>query len=192
MKINKKPTPVLSRENLFIMLFITKNNERNPKIAKIFEKKTIYGSCVTENIAGIESTAKMMSENSITKRTKNKEVINHFPFCLMKKSCPQYSFANLKYLEANFTTGWFFVSISSSFSLENNILNPEMSAFTGGNSGRRIAEDVGDISDQFTGFKVMTHSYLFQLVWNDSIANIFYTNYYTIFTLRYMKLYRVT
>ena len=52
-------------------------------------------------------------------------------------------------------------------------------ALTGGNSGKRIAEDVGDISDQFTGFKVMTHSYLFQLVWNDSIANIFYQNYYT-------------
>ncbi len=59
------------------------------------------------------------------------------------------------------------------------VIGGVMDAFTGGNSGRRIAEDVGDISDQFTGFKVMTHSYLFQLVWNDSIANIFYTNYYT-------------
>lgn len=49
----------------------------------------------------------------------------------------------------------------------------------GGNSGRRLAENVGDIADSFTGFKVMTHTYLYQLEWNDSIANIFYDQYYT-------------
>ena len=52
-------------------------------------------------------------------------------------------------------------------------------ALSGGNSGRRLAENVGDIADKFTGFKVFTHSYLYQLVWNDSIANIFYDKYYT-------------
>ena len=59
------------------------------------------------------------------------------------------------------------------------VIGGVLDALTGGNSGKRIAEDVGDISDKFTGFKVMTHSYLFQLVWNDSIANIFYDKYYT-------------
>lgn len=59
------------------------------------------------------------------------------------------------------------------------VLGGLLDAVTGGNSGERLAEDVGDIADKFTGFKVMTHSYLFQLVWNDSIANIFYQNYYT-------------
>lgn len=49
----------------------------------------------------------------------------------------------------------------------------------GGNAGRRLAEDVGDIADKFTGFKVMTNTYLYQLEWNDSIANIFYDKYYT-------------
>lgn len=42
-----------------------------------------------------------------------------------------------------------------------------------------MAETVGEIADSFTGFKVKTHSYLYQLVWNDSIASIFYQNYYT-------------
>lgn len=59
------------------------------------------------------------------------------------------------------------------------VLGGLLDVVTGGNSGERLAEDVGDIADKFTGFKVMTHSYLFQLVWNDSIANIFYQNYYT-------------
>lgn len=59
------------------------------------------------------------------------------------------------------------------------VLGGIMDALTGSDSGARMAESVGDIADNFTGFKVMTHSYLFQLVWNDSIANIFYQNYYT-------------
>ena len=39
---------------------------RNPRMAKILEVKTIKGSLVIEKIAGIESTAKRMSVNSIT------------------------------------------------------------------------------------------------------------------------------
>ncbi len=50
---------------------------------------------------------------------------------------------------------------------------------TGKNYGERAAELAGDIADQFTGFKVKTTSYLFQLVWNDSIANHFYEYCYT-------------
>lgn len=59
------------------------------------------------------------------------------------------------------------------------VLGGLLDALGGGNAGRRIAEDVGDIADKFTGFKVMTHTYLFQLEWNDSISNIFYDKYYT-------------
>ena len=50
---------------------------------------------------------------------------------------------------------------------------------TGKNYGERAAELAGDIADSYTGFKVKTQSYLYQLVWNDSIANIFYDKYYT-------------
>lgn len=59
------------------------------------------------------------------------------------------------------------------------VLGGLLDALSGGNAGRRLAEDVGDIADKFTGFKVMTHTYLFQLEWNDSISNIFYDKYYT-------------
>ncbi|MBQ9705109.1 MAG: hypothetical protein IJV55_02805 [Paludibacteraceae bacterium] len=47
------------------------------------------------------------------------------------------------------------------------------------NLGSTTAELAGDIADSFTGFTVKTHSYLFQMDWNDSIAAIFYNNYYT-------------
>ncbi len=60
-----------------------------------------------------------------------------------------------------------------------NIIGGIMDAFTGKNYGERMAQTAGDIADSYTGFKVWTHSYLFQLVWNDSIANIFYDKYYT-------------
>ena len=52
-------------------------------------------------------------------------------------------------------------------------------AFTGGTAGRDLAKAGGQIADSFTGFNVKTHSYLYQLVWNDSIAAIFYTQHYT-------------
>ena len=54
-----------------------------------------------------------------------------------------------------------------------------LDAFTGGNSGRQVAQAAGAIADSFTGFKVKTHSYLYQLEWNDSIAAIFYQFHYT-------------
>ena len=59
------------------------------------------------------------------------------------------------------------------------VIGAVFDGLTGGNSGKRLAENVGDISDKFTGFKVITKTYLYQLEWNDSIANIFYTKYYT-------------
>jgi hypothetical protein len=54
-----------------------------------------------------------------------------------------------------------------------------LDAFTGGSSGRQLAKTAGAIADSFTGFKVKTHSYLYQLEWNDSIAAIFYQFHYT-------------
>lgn len=59
------------------------------------------------------------------------------------------------------------------------VLGGIFDALVGGNTGRDVAQMAGQIADSFTGFKVKTHSYLYRLVWNDSIANIFYTQYYT-------------
>lgn len=52
-------------------------------------------------------------------------------------------------------------------------------AIFGGSAGRDLADMGGKIADSFTGFTVKTHSYLFQLEWNDSIAAVFYNDYYT-------------
>ena len=54
-----------------------------------------------------------------------------------------------------------------------------LDAVTGGSAGRELAKTAGAIADSFTGFKVKTHSYLYQLEWNDSIAAIFYQFHYT-------------
>lgn len=59
------------------------------------------------------------------------------------------------------------------------IIGGLMDAFTGGEGGREMAKTAAKIADSFTGFTVRTHSYLYQLQWNDSIAAIFYDNYYT-------------
>lgn len=48
----------------------------------------------------------------------------------------------------------------------------------GGSLGADLANAGSKIADSFTGFTVKTHSYLFQLVWNDSIANTFYMDHY--------------
>ena len=45
-----------------------------------------------------------------------------------------------------------------------------LDGLTGGTGGRDLAKAAGQIADSFTGFKVKTHSYLYQLEWNDSIA----------------------
>lgn len=60
-----------------------------------------------------------------------------------------------------------------------NVLGGIFDALTGGNTGSDMAKTAGAIADAFTGFTVKTHSYLFQLQWNDSVAAIFYNNYYT-------------
>lgn len=60
-----------------------------------------------------------------------------------------------------------------------NVIGGFMDALFGGNSGRELAQAGAKIADSYTGFTVKTHSYLFQLDWNDSIANVFYNLYYT-------------
>ena len=52
-------------------------------------------------------------------------------------------------------------------------------ALTNSKAGSAVADVGSAIADSFTGFNVKTHSYLYQLDWNDSIAAIFYTLHYT-------------
>lgn len=58
------------------------------------------------------------------------------------------------------------------------VLGGLLDAFLGGSVGRQLANAGSKIADSFTGFTVKTHSYLFQLEWNDSIANTFYDKHY--------------
>lgn len=46
------------------------------------------------------------------------------------------------------------------------------------NLTKSIADLGSNISDLVAGFSVKVTSYLYQLEWNDSVANVFYTNYY--------------
>lgn len=48
-----------------------------------------------------------------------------------------------------------------------------------GDLGKSVSGVTNLVADAFTGFTVKTHSYLYQLQWNDSIASIFYNDYYT-------------
>lgn len=59
------------------------------------------------------------------------------------------------------------------------VLGAVFDAVTGGNSGQRLAQTAGDIADAFTGFKVMTHTYLYQLEWDEEKMNDFFVKYYT-------------
>lgn len=59
------------------------------------------------------------------------------------------------------------------------VIGAIVDAATGKNYGERMAQLGTDIANSFTGFKVKTNSYLYQLVWNDSVANVFYSKYYT-------------
>ena len=54
-----------------------------------------------------------------------------------------------------------------------------LDGLTGGSGGREMAKTAGAIADSFTGFNVKTHSYLYQLDWNDSVAAVFYQFHYT-------------
>jgi len=70
-----------------------KYRARRPKIAKAFDVKTRNGSSVTAKIAGIESTAKMMSVVSTSTRTARSGVANHRPASRTVSRWPWYSSA---------------------------------------------------------------------------------------------------
>ena len=59
------------------------------------------------------------------------------------------------------------------------IIGGILDGLTGGSGGREMAKTAGQIADSFTGFNVKTHSYLYQLDWNDSVAAVFYQFHYT-------------
>ena len=67
-----------------------KNSARSPKIAKILEEYNINGSFDMAKIAGIESTAKSKSVNSITATTTNNGVATFLPFSIVKNLSPSY------------------------------------------------------------------------------------------------------
>lgn len=52
-------------------------------------------------------------------------------------------------------------------------------ALLGNGTVSKATNAASELADSFTGFNVRNHSYLFQLQWNDSIAAVFYQNYYT-------------
>lgn len=60
-----------------------------------------------------------------------------------------------------------------------NILGGIADILTGGNGGRRLAQAAGDVADSYTGFKVVTNTYLYQLEWNRNKMNDFFVYYYT-------------
>lgn len=59
------------------------------------------------------------------------------------------------------------------------VLGGIFDALAGGHAGKDMAKTTAAIADSFSGFKVITNSYLYRLDWNDSIAAIFYNDYYT-------------
>src|SRR5690606_696162 len=107
-----------------MMLTNRKNIDRSPRIAKMLEKNTMYGSLVTAKIAGMESTAKMRSVNSMTNSTRNRGVTYLFAFSRWKNLPPTKVGYTEKYFDANLTTVWFCGSISSSWFRWINIMMP--------------------------------------------------------------------
>ena len=71
MNIRITANPYLSMWKRYAISASRKYIARSPRIANMFEVKTIKGSLVTANIAGIESTAKMRSVTSTSTSTTN-------------------------------------------------------------------------------------------------------------------------
>src|SRR5580692_2227488 len=74
---------------------------RNPKIANTFDVYTIKGSRVIPKMAGMESTAIVISVISTISSTTNKGVANQFPLSRTKNLLPWYSFVTCRYFLAN-------------------------------------------------------------------------------------------
>ena len=64
--------------------------ERSPIMAKMFEKKMMYGSLVMAKTAGTESTAKIKSVNSMMSSTTKSGVIKFLPFTFTMNFFPTY------------------------------------------------------------------------------------------------------
>ena len=82
-------------------------------MAKALLVKTRNGSWVTAKIAGMESTAKMMSVVSTRTRTMNSGVATHLPAFFTQNFCPWYSSVDGTRLLAQRSTGLRDGSISS-------------------------------------------------------------------------------
>lgn len=79
MNTKRTQTPVFKYLNLSEMAANRKNMARKPRMAKMLEKNTTYGSSDTEKTAGMLSKAKIRSLNSITKTVTKSGVSNHLP-----------------------------------------------------------------------------------------------------------------
>jgi N-acetylglucosamine-6-phosphate deacetylase len=104
MKVSKAANPIFRKRNLSIIFTSKKNIERKPRMAKILEKKTIYGSLVIEKTAGMESTANTRSVTSMINNTNRSGVISFLPSTLTTNLLPAKCGDTAKYFEANLTT----------------------------------------------------------------------------------------
>lgn len=74
-----------------------------------------------------------------------------------------------------------YVTAEEKAALAKNVINKigyAIDKMTFSDIGERISDKGSEWADEFTGFTVKNHSYLFQLVWNDSVLNTFYNDYY--------------
>lgn len=74
--------------NFSSILEIKKYIDRNPKIAKMFELKTMNGSEVMAKMAGILSNANRISVSSMINSAKNRGVAALTPILVTKKEFP--------------------------------------------------------------------------------------------------------
>jgi succinate dehydrogenase hydrophobic anchor subunit len=81
-------TPYLRYINKSTIPARTKYRALNPRMANIFEEIIMNVSLVIAITAGIESTANIISDDSIRRNVRNIVVANTFPFILMKKFFP--------------------------------------------------------------------------------------------------------
>ena len=90
---------------------IAKYKARNPRTAKMFDVIMINESRVIAITAGMESTAKIISEDSIKIKVRNNDVTKTFFFSFRKNFLPWYSEFRLKYLLINLIIEFFSRSI---------------------------------------------------------------------------------
>ena len=113
MKAKMMAKPNFNRLNMWMKLANRKYKERSPRIAKIFEVYRMNGSSgAMAKMAGMESTAKIKSVNSITVTTTNRGVAIFTPFSMVKKFPPLYSLLTLNSLWITWAPGLLLKSFS--------------------------------------------------------------------------------